>query len=262
MAGVPHLKELSGSYRERGFEIVASTNEDPAKVTQWLAKNPVNYGVVAKAPGVSAYVGMGTGVPRGWVVSADGKIVFSGKPADITGPMVEQWLRDCPASKIETQLTRELGAAVKHYNSGRYGKALIEAEKLEASRDVGVATDAKFVADKVRKAIGWRQEEAKRMRENGRWTELVTLLEADSKAYDGLDYAKECQTEAKKVKATPEYKTCKAADEMLARITDSKELKGEAQVRELDKVIEKYPDTPAGRKAGVMKSQVKQQDGK
>lgn len=262
MAGVPHLKELSEQYRESGFEVVASTNEDPAKVTDWLAKNPVNYGIVAKAPGISAYVGMGTGVPRGWVISADGKIIWQGKPAEITGAMVEEWLKDCPASRIEKQLARELGAAVKHYNAGKYGKALIEAEKHEASGDAEVAADAKLVAEKVRKAIGWRKDEAKRMREDGRWTALVTLLEADSKAYDGLEYAKECQAEAKKIRATPEYKTCKAADEMLARITDSKELKGEAQVRELDKVIEKYPDTPAGRKAAVMKSQVQRADGK
>jgi len=259
---VPHLKELSKDYRERGFEIIASTNEDPAKVTEWLARNPVNYGIVAKAPGISAYIGMGTGVPRGWVISADGKIIWQGKPADITGAMVEEWLQDCPASKIEKQLARELNNAVKSYNAGKYGKALIEAEKHEGGEDTQVAADAKFVADRVRKTIGWHQEAAKRMREDGRWTALVNLLEADSKAYDGLDYAEDCQTEARAVKATPEYKSCKAADEMLARILDTKDLKNEALVRELDKLIEKYPDTPAGKKAGDLKSKAAAEKGK
>lgn len=254
MAGVPHLKELSEKYRERGFEIIASTNEDPAKVDEWLGKNPLNYGVVSKAPGVSAYVKMGQGVPRGWVISADGKIAFTGKPADITCAMVEEWLKDCPASKIDRQLKRELAAAARHYNAGKYGKALLEAEKHEASKDESVAADAKFVAEKVRKAIEWRKEEAKRLREDGRVTALVTLFEHDSKAYDGLSYADECAAEAKVVKATPEFKTCKAADEMLARITGTKDLKGDALVRELDKVIEKYPDTPAGRDAAALKS--------
>lgn len=254
MAGVPHLKELSDKYRERGFEIIASTNEDPAKVDEWLGKNPLNYGVVSKAPGISAYVKMGQGVPRGWVISADGKIAFTGKPADITGAMVEGWLKDCADSKIDKKLKRELGAAVKHYNAGKYGKALLEAEKHESNEDASVAADAKFVADKVRKAIDWRKEEAKRLRDDRRLTALVALFEHDSKAYDGLDYANECAAEAKVVRATFEYKTCKAADEMLARITATKDLKGDALVRELDKVIEKYPDTPAGRDAAALKS--------
>ncbi|MBK8208241.1 MAG: hypothetical protein IPK87_15800 [Planctomycetes bacterium] len=251
---MPLLKELSEKYRERGFEVIASTNEDPAKVDEWLGKNPLNYGVVSKAPGVSAYVKMGQGVPRGWVISADGKIAFTGKPADITGAMVETWLKDCPASKIERQLNRELAAAVKHYNAGKYGKALLEAMKHESSENDRVAADAKFVADKVRKAIDWRKEEATRLREAGRLSALVTLFEQDSKAYDGLGYADECAAEAKVLKATPEYKTCKAADEMLARITSTKDLKGDALLRELDRVIEKYPDTPAGRDAAALKS--------
>jgi hypothetical protein len=257
VAGVPHLKDLSAKYRERGFEIVASTNEDPAKVAEWLGKNAINYGVVAKAPGVSAYVKMGQGVPRGWVISADGKIAFTGKPADITDAMVEEWLKDCPAAKIEKQLSRELAKAVKQYNAGKYGKALLEAAKYEAYEDAQVATDAKFVADKVRKAMEWRKEAAKRLRDDGRLTELVTLLEEDSATYEGLAYAEECEKETKTVKATPEFKTCKAADEMLARITGSKDLKGEALVRELDKVIEKYPDSPAARDAAALKAKTK-----
>lgn len=254
MVGVPHLKELSAKYRERGFEILACTNEDPAKVEEWLKKTPVNYGVVSKAPGVSTYISMGTGVPRGWVISADGKIAFSGKPADITGAMVEEWLKDCPASKIEKKLARELNAAVSNYNAGKLGKALLEAEKYEASEKSEVAADAKFVAEKVRKAMGWRTDEAKGYREEGEWLKLATLLEEDARVYDGVAYAEECAAEAKTVKASSEYKTANAANEMLARIKARKDLKGDALVRELEKVIAKYPETPAGKEAAAMKA--------
>lgn len=254
--GVPHLKEISAKYRDRGFEVIASTNEDPAKVAEWLDKNPINYGVAAKAPGISAYVKMGQGVPRGWVVSAGGKIAWQGKPADITGAMVEEWLKECPASKIDKQLARELGAAVKHYNAGKYGKALGEAEKHESAQDAAVAADAKFVADKVRKAMGWRKDEAARLRDDGRLTELVILLETDSKAFDGLAYADDCAAEAKRVKATEEYKTCKAADDMLESITKRKDVKGDALARELEKVIAKFPQTPAARKATTLKTKI------
>jgi hypothetical protein len=251
--GVPHLKELSAKYRERGFEILACTNEDPAKVEEWLKKNTVNYGIVSKAPGVSTYISMGQGTPRGWVISAEGKIAFSGKPADITGAMVEEWLKDCPASKIEKKLARELNAAVSNYNASKYGKALVEAEKYEASEKPEVAADAKFVAEKVRKAMGWRNEEAKRYREEGEWLKLESLLEEDSRAYDGVAYSDECAAEAKTVKASPEFKTASAANEMLARIKAQKTLKGEALARELEKVIAKYPATPAGKEAAAMK---------
>ncbi|CAG0929954.1 hypothetical protein PLCT1_01220 [Planctomycetaceae bacterium] len=254
MVGVPHLKELSAKYRERGFEILACTNEDPAKVEEWLKKNVVNYGVVSKAPGVSTYISMGTGVPRGWVISADGKIAFSGKPADITGAMVEEWLKDCPASKIEKKLSRELNAAVTYYNTGKLGKALAEAEKHEASEKTEVAADASFVAEKVRKAMGWRKDEAKRYREEGEWLKLAALLEEDARTYDGVSYAEDCAAEAKTVKASPEFKTASAAHEMLSRIKARKDLKGDALVRELEKVIAKYPETPAGKEAAAMKS--------
>ncbi|MBP9890888.1 MAG: hypothetical protein KBG84_03200 [Planctomycetes bacterium] len=254
MVGVPHLKELSAKYRERGFEILACTNEDPAKVEEWLKKNVVNYGVVSKAPGVSTYISMGTGVPRGWVISADGKIAFSGKPADITGAMVEEWLKDCPAAKIDKKLARELNAAVNNYNAGKLGKALVEAEKHEASEKTEVAADAKFVAEKVRKAMGWRKEEAKRYREEGEWLKFAMLLEEDARVYDGVSYAEECAAEVKTVKASSEYKTASAANEMLSRIKAQKTLKGEALARELDKVVAKYPETPAGKEAAAMKA--------
>ncbi len=254
MVGVPHLKELGAKYRERGFEILACTNEDPTKVQEWLNKNVVNYGVVSKAPGVSTYISMGTGVPRGWVISADGKIAFSGKPADVTGAMVEQWLKDCPTTKIEKKLARELNGAVTYYNGGKFGKALAKAEKHEASEKTEVATDAKFVAEKVRKAIGWRKDEAARYREEGEWLKLATLLEEDARAYDGVAYAEECADEAKTVKASPEFKTASAANEMLARTKAQKTLKGDALVKELERVIAKYPDTPAGKEAAAMKA--------
>lgn len=255
MAGVPHLKQLSQDFRERGFEIIASTNEDPAKVADWLAKNPLNYGVVSKAPGVSAYVRMGQGLPRGWVISADGKILFSGKPANITSAMVEEWLKDCPAAPIDRPVVRELKKAVSQYNSGKYGKALVEAEKFESDENGKVAEDAKFVAEKVRRAIGWRKEEATRLRQDGRLTRLLDLLEQDARGFEGAAYADECAAEAKTVKASEKYKTCKAAETMLARILERKDLKGPALVRELDKVIEKYADTPAARDAAAMKAE-------
>jgi hypothetical protein len=188
------------------------------------------------------------------VISADGKIAFSGKPADITGAMVEEWLKDCPASKIEKKLARELNAAVTYYNGGKLGKALAEAEKHEASEKTEVAADAKFVAEKVRKAMGWRKDEAKRHREEGEWLKLATLLEEDARAYDGVAYADECAADAKIVKASPEFKTASAANEMLARVKARKDLKGDALVRELEKVIAKYPDTPAGKEAAAMKA--------
>lgn len=223
-------------------------------MAEWLQKNPLNYGVVSKAPGISAYIGNGQGVPRGWVISAEGKIVFSGKPADITDAMVEEWLKDCPAAQIEREVCAKLRPAVKSYNTGKYGKALKDAEELEQSEDETVKADASFIAERVRKAIGWRKDAAKRLAEDKEWVKLHTLLSEDAVAYAGCEYGDECKEKAKTLKGEDKYKEAVAAEKMLGKITEQGErLKGEALNRELDKLIDKYPDTAAADRAKAMK---------
>ncbi|MCA8910763.1 MAG: hypothetical protein KDB82_03590 [Planctomycetes bacterium] len=203
---------------------------------------------------MSAYIGMGQGTPRGWIITADGKIGWSGNPKDLTDDKIEEWLKDCPSAEIDRDVAPKLRSAVKNYNNGKYGKALKEAAGYEQSEDESEQADAKFITEKIRKAIGWRKEAAERMRNDGEWVKLYELLTEDAKAYDDCEYGEACKKEAKDLKGEDRYKDAVAADKMLEKITDHLDrLKGEALNHELDKVIEKYPGTPAARKASELK---------
>ena len=99
-----------------------------------------------------------------------------------------------------------------------------------------------------------RKEAAKRLADDREWVKLYELYSEDAKAYADCGYGEACKDDAKALKGEDKYKEALSAEKMLSKITDQGDrLKGEALNHELDKVIEKYPETAAATHAKAMK---------
>lgn len=139
------------------------------------------------------------------------------------------------------------------YEGGQYGGALNALEKLLKHKDEKVKQDAQYIADLLNGRIEMNKAAAKIYRESGELEKLVALLEGDSKDFSGIDYAKDCNSEAKKTKASKAYKECVEAREKLERLKPTlKDMKPADALKALGKIAKDYPETPAGKKAAEL----------
>lgn len=248
MAGVPHLIELNNTYRERGFEILAVSKEDAAVIESKLikAKSPT-YGVV-KADIGSLYTTRG--IPHGWVLDPEGKVIWEGHPNGIKNDMIEGWIKDLAPGKITREVQKQLKPAVDSYNKGQFGKAYNAVTEFLAAEDEKVKADAEYVNGVIEKRKAAGEAKAAKLRDAGDLVKLVPVLEEEAKGWEGSEYGKACGEESKTVKASKEYKLClKATDAWTKLEPKLKDLTDDKAAKALEKFIKDFPNTPQAKLA-------------
>jgi len=249
--GVPHLIELNNKFRERGFEIVAVSDEDAGTIEKFVKNKGINYGII-KASNVLKTYG-GTGYPSAWVLDVEGKVIWKGHPAGLTDAMVEDWVKDLAPVKITKEVHKVLKNAVEAYNKGEFGKAESEVDKYLSSDDPVVKTDAEFVDGVIEKRRAIGEAKAAKARDLGDLPKLATLLEAEAKAFDGSEHGKKCAEEAKSIKASKEFKDCVKAQSELDKLKPKiNDMKAEKAKKALEKIARDFPNTPAGKEAAEL----------
>ncbi|KAA0214120.1 hypothetical protein EDM80_07185 [bacterium] len=251
MKGVPHLIELNNKFRERGFEIVAVSDEDAGTIEKFVKDKSINYGIIKASNVIKTYGGKG--YPSAWVLDVDGKVIWKGHPANLTDAMVEDWVKDLAPAKITKEVSKALRNAVEAYNKGEFGKAETEVDKHLGSDDPAVKADAEFVDGVIEKRRAVGEAKAAKARESGDLPKLATLLEAEAKAFDGSEHGKKCAEEAKTVKASKEYKDCLKAQSELDKLKPKiNDMKADKAKRALEKIAKDFPGTPAGKEAAEL----------
>jgi thiol-disulfide isomerase/thioredoxin len=81
---IPHLNQIYAKYKSQGLEIVGITDEDEATVKKFQEQIPMDYNVAINTP-QSIYQQFGIeGIPTAFLVSKEGKIVWTGHPMELT----------------------------------------------------------------------------------------------------------------------------------------------------------------------------------
>ena len=141
MAGVPHLQELHDKFNDKGFEIVAVSNEDVGKIqTGLIDAKKVTYGVVRADIG-SVYESRG--IPHSWVLDAEGKCIYKGHPSGVKAEMVEEWVANLAPTKVGKELHKDLKGAVKSFEKGEIGKAQADVKEVAGAGSTSNATAAR-----------------------------------------------------------------------------------------------------------------------
>jgi peroxiredoxin len=97
---IPMLNELHTTFGERGFTILAISDEDAGAIREFVADHAVIYPNLVGTTEVSESYGV-LGLPTGYLVDAEGKIVesFMGpKPSKILTSKIEALLEAVPAT--------------------------------------------------------------------------------------------------------------------------------------------------------------------
>ncbi|GIK54310.1 MAG: hypothetical protein BroJett014_32830 [Planctomycetota bacterium] len=249
---MPHLVEVNEKYRDKGVEIIMATDVDKApELEKFIADKKLKLGV-ARVPDIYKLV-KAQGYPTSYGIDVDGNCIWRGHPQQCNDSLIEGWLKDLRAPRIPRKLHDALSSAVNAYDNGQYGAALNGLEKLLKHKDEKIKADAQYVADLLNGRLEMNKAAAVIHRNSGDLERLVALLEADARDFSGLDYAKDCASEAKKAKAGKAYKECVEAREKLARLKPTLAAMKPADAQKaLTKLSRDYPDTPAGKEAAEL----------
>ena len=243
---------MNEKYRDKGIEIIMATDIDKAPdLEKFIAERKLKLGV-ARVADIYKLV-KAQGYPTSYGIDVDGNCIWRGHPQGLNDALVDGWLKDLRAPKIPRKLHESVGAAVSACDNGQYGGALNALEKLLKHKDEKVKADAQYIADLLNGRMEMNKAAAKIHRDGGELEKLVALLEGDAKAFSGIDYAKDCASEAKKSKAGKAYKECVEAREKLERLTPSlKDMKSSDALKALNKLAKEFPETPAGKQAAEL----------
>ncbi|KAA0215136.1 hypothetical protein EDM80_05690 [bacterium] len=90
MRAVPHLVQVDQSYRSRGFQIVAVSEEATSTIDGFVKAKGATYPIV-QARGVPRLYDI-PGYPHAYIIDRQGKVIWRGHPAMVTSDMIEAWL--------------------------------------------------------------------------------------------------------------------------------------------------------------------------
>ena len=243
---------MNEKYRDKGVEIIMATDVDKAPdLEKFIAEKKLKLGV-ARVADIYKLV-KAQGYPTSYGIDVDGNCIWRGHPQGLNDALVEGWLKTLRAPKIPRKLNDAVSAAVSAYDGGQFGSALNALEKLLKHKDEKVKADAQYVADLLNGRMEMNKAAAKIYRESGDLEKLVALLEGDGKDFSGIDYAKDCNSEAKKTKASKAYKECVESREKLERLKPAlKDMKAADAAKSLNKLAKEFPETPAGKQAAEL----------
>jgi len=248
------MKELFTKYQERGFELVAVSNETEAKIDGFVNgdKKPnytvVRYSKIAEEWGVKGW-------PSAWVIDSEGKVLWADHFLDkISEEQWESWLKDVAPAKISKDVAKELKGAVGSFNKAEYGKSLAEVEKVASeTQDETVKADAEYVKGLLQKRIDRINGKIKSAEEAGNLILKGKALKAGSEEFKGSTQGDTWATELKELEKSAAYKdTVKASDELEKLRPKLEDMKGSSAKKALEKIADKYPETPAGKEAAEL----------
>jgi hypothetical protein len=255
MAQIPHLTEIHEKFSECGFIICSVSDEPTGTIQSGMidAKKPP-YGIVAAKIGDLYQT---SGIPHAWVIDTEGKCVWKGHPGGLNNDMIEKWVENVAPTKVNKELNRALKGAVKAFDSGELGKALTEAKELgDKTDDLAAKVDADYLESLVQKHIDLNTAKRSKAKESGDLVALGVALEEAATKFKGHEIGEKADTELKELKKSKEFKDTLDAHKELEKIKPYlKDYRPSTARKKLEKIADKYPETPAGKEAAELAKQ-------
>jgi len=230
LALIPHVQKLQEEFGDKGLHIFAfevqGSAEDVARDTA-KSRGAKTYPVAMGGP--SGYSNSTGGIPHGWLVGVEGKVIWEGNPGD--GKM-DQILR-AEMAKVKfpglgkVAFDKGVNPILSKFMKRDYAGARIEAQKMieGAKASEAVAADAEHISKRIT-SIGEKKLAAAKAREGekryGAAAEIYGFLAG---AYKGAEEGKAASDRLKEMKADKEIQREMQAAEALKGLVASLERK-------------------------------------
>ena len=178
------------------------TDEASAPVKKFIGTNGVKYLIAIK--GAAEY--RTRGIPRAWLVGANGKVVWEGHPASLPKATIEEELKHVrlgPAIKLPPELKK----ADFYLSKQRYGDAVKELKRYaKRPKDPAVGAKATAAVEKVEAYGKSELELVEKKVTEGQFHVVLRKLTAMEKSFKGLEAGDTAKSRLKELKKDKELK--------------------------------------------------------
>jgi hypothetical protein len=248
---VGHLNDLYAKYKDKGFVLVALTDEARGLVDKFIATTNATHPIVIEGSDTTDAWGV-KGFPSSFLVDPDGKIAWAGNPGGLKDSQIEELLTRV---RLAPKLPKSLEGVGKEIEKSKYSDAL---KKLDSAiADGKLSREDTTVAEETRtwltgKGEGWIAS-AKAAEGAGDFYEAAKALEMAKDGFKGHDISVQAEAQLKELLADEgrkkEIDGGKALDLARDRAAKMKEKDAAAMFKA---IASKFRGTKAGEKAELL----------
>ncbi len=236
---------------------MAISPEARATLDEYGKKNGITYPVGIDPSGSVSRSYPGRGIPRSFLVGADGTVVWEGHPLNLTSAIVEEQLQKVWLFKLR-DVVPALAEAKKAYEALAFGKAHKSAKAALDKKEVSeeVAADARYIVEEVEKTANDTLALVDKLVAQHQYAMAVAKLEEMAKRFEGMDFQKTALDKKQELEADKEIKReldaakyLKAIREKIAAAKRNKEKK--SFIVTLQGFMARHKDTEAAKQAAA-----------
>ncbi len=244
---VPPLNELARKYGERGLVVIGISNEDPAVVAEAVKNWKPEY-VIARVSGTKIDVAYGVeSFPTAFLIDAKGRIAWSGVPAEFDEKLLGTLLADVVMVHALPPKHRDINHLVEQRRLGKAYEAVCRG--LVQSPD---DADLKRAKSEIEAALEKRLDDAKALADAADFGLALDAYTDTARMFSPMEGAASAEASADSIRRDPAVKDELAAH---AQMKKGEELSArgdrDGAIRTWKKLMEKYPDSKAAKRAKV-----------
>ena len=243
-----HLDEIYAKYKDRGFMVLAVTNEGKALVDKFVSATGSTHPILIEEGDSATAYGIG-GFPHAFLIDADGSVAWEGHPGSLQNTEIESLLANAhPLPRLPKKLAAaQKGLEGRDYAGARKallgllgGTGLDEAEKKSAEEAV------RWIADRGESLLKGADVNSKA----GNFHGAAETLRQATESFKGLDTAEKAKAALDELMRNPEAKKeIDAGDIWIKTKAAGKKAKPEQAAAAFRAFAKKWAGTKAADKA-------------
>ena len=237
--------------------VLALSDEDDEKVEEYVQKMNLTIRVAAGHQSTGAFA-VGRGIPRSYLIGADGKVLWAGHPNGLSDSKVKEALKGVKASgsylgfKPKGEYSEKSVAKLAEYaQEAKLGKALAGATKLSENEEGGAeALQAKELVGEINAHAAMLIQQAESFIAKKEVLIGADVLETLQDEFKGFEIATTVETRLEEIANDEALKAEWDADKDLAKLQEKAKKQGwRKQIKKLEALVKKHEGTNAAKKA-------------
>ncbi len=194
--------------------IIGVTNEPASKIRAFIEAKNMSYTVAIGA----ALEYATTSIPRAWLVSAKGKVVWEGHPASLKDSMIQEQLRAVSLPPRFNLKAKGLATANKNLNAGKLGSGVTSLDRyLKRPKSEAGEAEAKAARKRVVDYAKGLLKKAGKSAAQGDMVTALGALDVFESSFKGHKFAKKAKDKRDAWNKDPEMKLEVAAAKIIIR---------------------------------------------
>lgn len=254
MKALPSLNKLYSEKKEKGLHIfiVYAQGHPREEVEKFLADRGCKVPCPYNGSDFSGYRNGWSGLPYGFVIGPDAKVVWEGR-SGYEAVIDKELARIKYPGLGKLEVAPGLEKSAQLFSAGDYTKSREEAEKVKEKKadDSAVVADADFIIGRIDETAKKLQAKAEAGKSSKRYHEALKALDTLAKGFKGTDTGKAAEDEAKTLRKDKEVKKELSAWDALEKTLAANEKAKDAAAKKktLNDFYKKYEGTAAAEEA-------------